>query len=73
MGEVKAAAVGGNASENTPSIIFRENVQGPDAPLHIRNNESTSYTPQLDRERLPANPNMCIQESKMKLRTSYYS
>ena len=53
MGEVKAAAVGGNTSENTPSIIFRENVQGPDAPLHIRNNESTSYTHQSDRE-LPA-------------------
>jgi hypothetical protein len=52
MCKVKVAS----SSENTP---FSEKtfVQGPDAPLHIRNNESTSYTHQSDRE-LPANPNM---------------
>ena len=59
MGKVKAAAAAcssSSTSENTPSIIFLENVQGPDAPLHIRNNESTSYTHQSDRELPPAKP-----------------
>ena len=52
MCKVKVAS----SSENTP-FSQKTFVQGPDAPLHIRNNESTSYTHQSDRE-LPANSNM---------------
>lgn len=57
MCKVKVAS----SSENTP-FSQKTFVQGPDAPLHIRNNESTSYTHQSDRE-LPANPNMHLQST----------